>query len=511
MTTRLVPVAHATMLACALLVGSAHAQDSGKPKLKALDDAELSGVYGQALLDLTNTSQGGYDFSRITLGADITMSSTLSGLVLGRHADGSTDIDISTLSFGRSDLDDAHRTVAIANPYFEWVYSGTGADRQVVGMRVGFGGISGDVGLLMNTVSGSLSINTPNGQMTSLGSQSTALTGCSGTCTLALNQIGGVTAGTADGASRDFFLSILKAAVTYPTTNATVGAPAPGSHAMQALQDDELSAVRGADGISFNLNNFSLTSSLTNPLKLTYASPNGSSLTLSGLDLSRTDDADQFADPYQLSIRPSPAGNEMIAIDFPLNVAGNQRWSLTADFSNCSAYTAGTCAAGANFLGGTLQVLDLTMKGGGLYVAPSQIANTEGIAFGLGTQLDIGSLSVYSRGRAADGTIDHGDVLAVTGIHLVDAGSGGVYMLADLDKHPGLINAATDATGSYLHLQIGWPTAANAVAAGALTIDNISFTTAGVNGAAATTTNLGSASIASMQINYLDIKFRTGQ
>src|SRR3954469_1378418 len=192
MTTRHVLAAHATLLACALLVGSAHAQDSGKPKLKPLDDAELSGVYGQALLDLTNTTQGGYDFSRITLGADITMSSTLSGLVLGRHADGTTDIDISTLSFGRSDLDDAHRTVAIANPYFEWVYSGSAAtgDRQVVGMRLGFGGIAGDVGLLMNTVSGSLTINTPSGQMTSLGSQSTALTGCAGSCTLALNQIG---------------------------------------------------------------------------------------------------------------------------------------------------------------------------------------------------------------------------------------------------------------------------------------------------------------------------------
>jgi len=49
------------------------------------------------------------------------------------------------------------------------------------------------------------------------------------------------------------------------------------------------------------------------------------------------------------------------------------------------------------------------------------------------------------------------------------------------------------------------------VPAATLRIDNISFTTAGVNGAAATTTNLGSASIASMQINYLDIKFRTGQ
>ena len=245
MTTRHVLAAHATMLACALLVGSAHAQDGGKPRLRPLDDAELSGVYGQALLDLTNTTQGGYDFSRITLGADITMSSTLSGLVLGRHADGSTDIDISTLRFGRSDLDDAHRTVAIANPYFEWVYSGSAAtgDRQVVGMRVGFGGITGDVGLLMNTVSGSLTINTPSGQMSSLGSQSTALTGCSGSCSLPLNQIGGVTAGTADGASRDFFLSILKSAVTYPTTNAAVGAPATSQAGFWMNWTDRLNAI----------------------------------------------------------------------------------------------------------------------------------------------------------------------------------------------------------------------------------------------------------------------------
>ena len=298
-------------------------------------------------------------------------------------------------------------------------------------------------------------------------------------------------------------------AATLPAIAAT--APEPATHAMQALQDDELSAVRGADGIAFNLNNFSLTSSLTNPLTLTYVSPNGSALTLSGLDLSRTDDADQFADPYQLSIRPSAAGNEMIAIDFPLNAAGAQSWSLTADFSNCGSFAAGVCAAGANFFGGTLQVLDLTMKGGGLYVAPSQVPNSEGIAFGLGTQLDIASLAVYSRGRNAAGVIDTSDSLAITGIHLADANTGGAWMLADLDRHPGLINAATDATGSYLHLQIGWPTTSDPVPAGALSIQNITFTTAGTNGAAAGVTSLGSASIASMQINYLDIKLRTGQ
>jgi hypothetical protein len=281
------------------------------------------------------------------------------------------------------------------------------------------------------------------------------------------------------------------------------------AHAMQPLQDDELSSVRGADGIAFNLNNFSLTSSLTNPLTLTYLSPGGSSLALSGLDLSRSDDADPFADPYLLTLRSRVNAPDEIALDFPLNAAGNQKWQLTADFAHCSAVSAGTCT-GTNFQGGTLQVQDLTMKGGGLYVSPTLIPDTEGIAFGLGTQLDIGSLSVYSRGRDVNGIIDTGDKLVLQGIHLADAGTGGAWMLADLDKHPGLINAATDSNGSYLHVQLGWPTTSDPVSAASLRIDNIAFTTAGLNGAAATVTNLGSASIASMQINYLDIKFRTG-
>jgi hypothetical protein len=297
--------------------------------------------------------------------------------------------------------------------------------------------------------------------------------------------------------------------LTGVSIGASSAAPAP-EHGMQPLRDEELAAVRGADGIAFNLSNFSLFSNLDNPLTLTYQSPNGSALTLSGLDLSRTDDADHFADPYQLTLRSRPGLPDVIAIDFPLNIAGNQKWALTADFSHCDLMSAGVCT-GSNFVGGTMQVTDLTMKGGGLYVSPSLLADTEGIALGLGTQLDIGSLSIFSRGRAADGTIDSSDKLVISGIHLADASTGGAWMLADLDRHPGLLNAATDATGSYLHLQVGWPTTSDPVPAAALRIDNITFTTAGLNGAAATVTNLGSASIASMQINYIDIKFRAGQ
>ena len=241
MRTRLA-FAAATTLATALFVASVQAQD--KPALKPLDDSELSGVWGQALLDLTNTTLNGYDFSRLTLNADINLSASLSGLQLGTKG-GTSDIDISTLNFGRSDAGDAKRTVAITDPYFEWVYSGSAAagNRQVVGMRIGFGGIAGDVGLLMNTVSGSLSLTTPAGQVSATGSQLTSLTGCGGSCNVALNQIGGVTAGNTDGASRDFFLSILKSAVAYPAANAALGASATAQAGFWLNWTDRLAAL----------------------------------------------------------------------------------------------------------------------------------------------------------------------------------------------------------------------------------------------------------------------------
>jgi hypothetical protein len=233
----LVPLA----LVAALLGGPAAACAQGKP----MDDGALSDTWGQALLDLTNTSDGTYQFSRLSFNADIKLSAGLSGLKLGTQSNGVSDIDISTLNFGRSDLGDVGRTVSISSPFFEWVYAGTAgsADRQVVGMRLGFGGISGDVGLAMNTVSGALTINTPSGVASSNGSQATALTGCAGTCTVALNSIGGVTAGDANGASRDFFLSVLKTALTYPTTNAAIGAPALSQAGFWLNWTDRLNAL----------------------------------------------------------------------------------------------------------------------------------------------------------------------------------------------------------------------------------------------------------------------------
>ncbi len=92
-------------------------------------------------------------------------------------------------------------------------------------MRFGFGGIRGDLGVQLNAVSGSLLIEAgANGTIDSrndpLGGKRWDGTVCtSGTCPLALSQVNMLSAGDANGASRDFFISVLKQAVQFPALN----------------------------------------------------------------------------------------------------------------------------------------------------------------------------------------------------------------------------------------------------------------------------------------------------
>lgn len=223
----------ALLLACALHGAAPSALAQGQP----LADEALGAVWGQALLNLTNSSLNGLDFTRIGLDADIRLSANFNNLRLGeytwaaRNGTGA-DVDIGSLRFGRSDAGEALRTVSITNPYIEFVYGGSGVSREVLGMRLGFGGISGDIGLQLNSVSGSLLINagtagTVDSRNDTLGGKrwdgSSCVSGAS--CTLALSQIGGVTAGNADGPSRDLFLSVLKQAVQFPAVG--TGTPLP--------------------------------------------------------------------------------------------------------------------------------------------------------------------------------------------------------------------------------------------------------------------------------------------
>lgn len=216
-------------LGAALLCGM-HAASA---QMQPLSEDELSAVNGQGLVTMTNTSLNGFDFSKIALDADITLSANLRNMRLGEYTyaarNGSgADLDIPLLQFGRSDGTDAQRVVQISNPYFEFVYKNAAdnASREAIGMRFGFESISGDVGLQITTLSGSMKVTgtAADGSTIVLDSRTDAGGGkrWDGACTapcLTLSQLGGVTAGDASGGSRDFWISLLKTSVQFPAAS----------------------------------------------------------------------------------------------------------------------------------------------------------------------------------------------------------------------------------------------------------------------------------------------------
>ncbi|THC43862.1 hypothetical protein [Massilia sp. Mn16-1_5] len=198
---------------------------SASAQLRPLSETELASVSGQGLFTVANTSLNGFDFTRISLDADVTLNANLYKLRLGEYAYAArngtgADIDIHALQFGRSDAGDARRLVQVTNPYFEFVFQEVNGQREAVGMRLGFDGISGEIGTRIASLSGSLRVdagaagvidsnNDPGGGKRWDGS-------CAG-CAAQLAQIGAIKAGDANGPSRDFWISILKTPVQFPT------------------------------------------------------------------------------------------------------------------------------------------------------------------------------------------------------------------------------------------------------------------------------------------------------
>jgi hypothetical protein len=220
----------ATALVCA---GPAWGQ------LRLLSEQELSATRGQGLLALSNTSYNGFDFTRISLGADVNLNANFKNISLGnynRNDPGgiayarTTDIDIPLLQFGRSDLADK-RLVQITNPYIEFVYRNVAdaATREVVGMRLGFEGIAGDVGLNLKTLSGSMLVDGVDTTGVRVGGPA----------------IVGVTAGNAAGASNDFWISALKTTVQFQGTAAAQAAQA----GMWLNWRDKLTAIATSNGL----------------------------------------------------------------------------------------------------------------------------------------------------------------------------------------------------------------------------------------------------------------------
>jgi hypothetical protein len=121
----------------------------------------------------------------------------------------------------------------------------------------------------------------------------------------------------------------------------------------------------------------------------------------------------------------------------------------------------------------------------------------------MSTRMEIGSLALQPNGR-----FDASEALVLSDVRIGAATADGSapvapWRLADVTSQAGIFNARTDEAGnSHLHIGIGWPEAGAAAAAGTLQIGNISFRSDAGN------VDLGSSRIGSIQLQYLDIKFR---
>jgi hypothetical protein len=233
-------------------------------QLQPMSEEEMSRTRGQGLLAISNSRLGDFDFTRIALDADVTLNANFRNMRLGDYRYASreglgADIDMPLLQFGRSDGTAAQRTVQIANPYFEFVYR-AGADaaapREVVGMRFGFDAISGDVGLKLNSLSGSMLVSgtAADGSAVTLDSRSDAGGGkrWDGSCTapcLNFSQLGGVRAGDAGGPSRDFWISVLKTGVQFQAPSGTTQLPDLAQAGIWMNWRDKLQAL-GASGVA---------------------------------------------------------------------------------------------------------------------------------------------------------------------------------------------------------------------------------------------------------------------
>ena len=262
--------------------------------------------------------------------------------------------------------------------------------------------------------------------------------------------------------------------------------------ALEPLPDSALAKVAGRDGMSFNLSNFAMSGNA----ELRYYAPGGGSIGIGNLAASRSDNTDApFADPYRLDIvAGGPGRADWINIAFPENAAGREVWQVAYDF--------GVNASGFDVKNGSVILKDLVYYGGGLQWSTPAVG--DGLAFGLAARIDLGSLTLAPNGREATG-----EAMVLSNVKIGAATADGSaptapWRIADVTSQAGIFNARTDAAGnSSLHIGVNWPDAGQAAPSGTLQIGNISF-----RSDAGPSMDLGSSRIGSIQLQYLDIKFR---
>lgn len=249
---------------------------------------------------------------------------------------------------------------------------------------------------------------------------------------------------------------------------------------MSLLDDVALADVRGRDGISLLVDlNVHIGSSTFG----TYdTSANPAYLSLNNIEVKGLVAA-------MVDILPGVSGSPDYSNIFFPAMSGANTLQSTYDL---------IIAANGKSFGTSIMFQNFAFAGSSVQWTTS---NLGGIAFGLGLNVAIDNILLQPNGRS-----NTSGQMAMSGIKLGAASGNGFtpWVLADVATQPGFFNIPVDSNGaSNFQLGIGWPTGQSDAASGSLKIDNVMFNTPTGN------VNLGASSIGSMQIQYLNIKFKS--
>jgi hypothetical protein len=247
---------------------------------------------------------------------------------------------------------------------------------------------------------------------------------------------------------------------------------------LQTLNDDALSDVQGRDGVSFLLGLNANIGSINLGVYDTDNKP--ASIILNKVALTGTLGV-------KFDIFPGiPGLSDLINISLP-DIISNHPLQYAYDLeivANGRSLGTGVTYQNMSYVGSSMQ---WSTSGSG------------GLAFGLGLNMSAENIFLQPNGRG----ISNGQ-MNLNGLKLSNAdGTGSPWVIADVANQPGSLRVVSDANGdSSFQMGIAWPDVQKDAPAGSLHIDNVSFTTPTGK------VDLGASSIGSMQIQYLNVKFK---
>lgn len=133
-------------------------------QLVPINEDVLADMTGQAFVNIDNSSTGGLDFTKVTLGLDVKTLLNSDVLEFGRYERvgelrGSSDIRISDFALGGIDSNGNIVPFEIKDPFVELAFEDNGGKQDLVGVRLGFGGAKGALSGTIESLTGNINVD----------------------------------------------------------------------------------------------------------------------------------------------------------------------------------------------------------------------------------------------------------------------------------------------------------------------------------------------------------------